>query len=258
MKIWVHCKKCFEETGNNALASYPVDIIEEPVLDFTCPNGHNSKYHFQKVKYQFLFESSFRALIDGYYMEAVLGFTASLERFYEFFCKFVCIKNGLGVEGFLGTWKLVTKQSERQLGAFLFLYLLENKSHFDSKKYNFEVLKTFRNKVIHNGYLPSEKETIDYGDGVFEIIKNISVEIAIKDPEFFHSITNEEMFDRKIYKKHPDALSMGMSTFLAVPYVPETMLGKNFREEFTINKAKCVDYKTSKLVETLLQMKSSN
>ncbi|OKY76591.1 MAG: hypothetical protein BM485_05040, partial [Desulfobulbaceae bacterium DB1] len=89
-------------------------------------------------------------------------------RWVNFECRFpplvghycMPIHNQIQESAFDATWKQVTNQSERQFGAFLFLYLLEQKTEFDQKKYKIEELKKFRNKVIHKGYLPNEQETI--------------------------------------------------------------------------------------------------
>lgn len=65
-------------------------------------------------------------------------------------------------------WKQVSNQSERQLGAFLFLWtnkfdevpeLLTNK---DTK---------FRNEVIHKGKIPTKEEALIFGNTILKIIR---------------------------------------------------------------------------------------
>jgi hypothetical protein len=254
MKIWLFCDQCNKETGNEFLSYYPTEIVEDKIYDFTCPKGHNSKFHLQSIKYQLLFQSAFKALLEGYFLEATLGFTASLERFYEFFCKFVCFKNKIPEKEVVATWKQISNQSERQYGAFLFLYILEQKEAFDQKKFQIEALKKFRNKVIHKGYLPDEKETVKYGEDVFNLISNVSVMIAQKDKELFHSFSGKELMqDPKIQEEHPGIVSMGMSTMLNMTYEPIRLLEKDFRKEYNAKKDSITEAKQKELVLRYLE-----
>ena len=61
----------------------------------------------------------------------------------------------------------MANQSERQLGAFLILCLQEGMSNRIE-----EQRSSFRNKVIHKGYIPSSKEAIDYGQYIMSFIQN--------------------------------------------------------------------------------------
>ena len=68
------------------------------------------------------------------------------------------------------------KQSERQLGAFCLLYLLES-----GKPYliNMKVI-AFRNKVVHEGYVPSSQEVAEWAEQVVKIIFDIVGELRSK------------------------------------------------------------------------------
>lgn len=218
--------------STDARVAYPTDVVENRLIEFTCSEDHVNRYHVQGIKYQLLFESSFRALVEGFYLEAVLGFTASLERFYEFYCKFVCHKHGFDKNGFDETWKQVSSQSERQFGAFLFLYGIEEKSPFDPTKYKMEKIKEFRNKVIHKGYLPSEEQVVDYGELVFNLIMPVSIELAVKDAEYFHRFTADELSQNvEKYWNRTDVRSAGIGSILGVTYDPVRGLEKSFRGE---------------------------
>ncbi|MCK9296412.1 MAG: hypothetical protein M0P70_15180 [Desulfobulbaceae bacterium] len=233
MKIWLPCNECVKKYGPaDVRASYRTDVVEDRLIVFTCSEGHVNRYYVQGIKYQLLFEASFRALVEGFYLEAVLGFTASLERFYEFYCKFVCHKHGFDKDGFKETWKQVSNQSERQFGAFLFLYGIEEKRPFESKKYKMDKLTKFRNQVIHKGCLPLEEQVIEYGELVFNLIMPVSVELAVKDAEYFHTVTNGELFpDMEKYRERTDVRSTGIGSILGVTYDPVRGLEKSFREE---------------------------
>lgn len=64
-------------------------------------------------------------------------------------------------------WKHVSSQSERQLGAFIFLFT----QHFKTQP---ELLSNdlvkLRNKVIHKGKIPTKDEAIEYGQKILELI----------------------------------------------------------------------------------------
>jgi hypothetical protein len=145
-----------------------VEFTDDGLYEATCPKGHKSITILQQRKFEILFDIGIYAINDGYYREAISSFTASLERFNEFFIKIVCISKGVEQNEINDSWKEISVQSERQLGAFIFLYLLE----YGNKP---PLLSTdnvkFRNAVIHKGKIPSKKEAIDYGQVVFDVIK---------------------------------------------------------------------------------------
>ncbi len=242
--------ECHKELGNSPLACYPTDVVEDSLYEFTCLKGHQNKFRLQGIKYQFLFESAFGALIEGYYLEAVLGFTSSLERFYEFYSKFVCYKAGLNNYEFMKAWKQVSNQSERQFGAFLFLYAIEQKASFEESKFKIQDQKAFRNKVIHKGYLPSEAETVDYGQNIFDMIKVVSVEIAQKDHEYYHRFSGGELAPHlEVDRDDPTVIPTGMGSILGMTYEPSRLLEKDFRNEYEERKAKLLEIKKKALLE---------
>ena len=89
----------------------------------TCPKGHTSITILQEQKFELLFDIGAYAIVDGYYREAVSSFTSSLERFYEFVIKSILLDAQMSENLIKETWNSVSSQSERQFGAFLFLYL---------------------------------------------------------------------------------------------------------------------------------------
>lgn len=148
---------------------------------------HNYIVFLDNKKFDLLFESGIWAIKDLYFREAVASLASSLERFYEY-----CIQ-GLAIEHFNrpmfdATWKLVSKQSERQIGAFIFLYL---------KQFNLEppILSSkdveFRNKVIHKGYFPNEVETLNYLNSTAKIITEIYSKLTIFKKENIELLNKE-------------------------------------------------------------------
>jgi hypothetical protein len=151
----------------------------------TCPNGHTSEFALRNFKYALLFEIGLSALAKGYHREAASSFATALERFYEYSIgvllmhKFSAQTTGMfdeqAIMRFDKLWKTGLKLSERQLGAFYALYFNE----FDeapvmldeafSKSIKHSIIKNpvnFRNRIVHEGYIPSYEEAFQYGEAV--------------------------------------------------------------------------------------------
>lgn len=79
-------------------------------------------------------------------------------------------KSNISKEDLAETYKQVSKQSERQIGGFLFLHLIVfGKSYSLNKK-----IPELRNKVIHQGYIPMPQEVIELGELIYQEIFNIT------------------------------------------------------------------------------------
>ena len=175
MKIKVICQQCFHKGYLSESNLFEKIILQESTLyHFRCKHQHDNLVLLQAFKFEILFESGLCAINDKYYLEAVLSLTASLERFYEFAIKILSTGNGLSFDDFEKLYKQISNQSERQLGAFLFLYsyvykqlpeLLDNR------------YVKFRNQVVHKGYLPSEEEVIDYAKEIYKNIKYYYIQL---------------------------------------------------------------------------------
>jgi hypothetical protein len=87
----------------------------------TCSRGHVTETKFQNEKFCLLFDIGSMALLDGYLKEACSTYASSIEQFYEFYVKFVAIRQGVKATDFYSYWKSLSKQSERQLGCLLFI-----------------------------------------------------------------------------------------------------------------------------------------
>ena len=167
MKLFFHCLECAKKIPKPLLNSAFIDIRDDGLYEFTCIKGHKSVIFLQEQKFEILFEIGANAILDGYYREAVSSFLASLERFYEFYVKVICLSRDIGEDTIEETWKKVSQQSERQLGAFICLYLIEmgHPPTILSNKWS-----KFRNNVIHKGLIPEKKKAIEYGQEVLDLI----------------------------------------------------------------------------------------
>lgn len=161
MRIPIQCPRCRFESSDTELARvyYLMPLKDNRVYDLTCHAGHREAIFYTNPKFEFLFEVSICALADSYHREAVASSAAAMERFMEFYLRCLATHIGCAPGAIDEPWKRVGKQSERQLGAFVFAYFMQNKRMPALLK---EDDNAFRNEVIHKGYFPTETEALDY------------------------------------------------------------------------------------------------
>ena len=195
MRISLYCNKCLKD-NNDPLNSKtkPLDIENDGIYYTECENGHKDTVFLFVNSFEMLFEIGMNAIVDGYSREAVTSFTSSLEIFYEFYIKLTCKKNDIDDEMMKEHWKLISKHSERQLGAYIFLYLIKNHSSPDLLPTK---LVNFRNKVIHQGLIPTKDEAIKYGEKILDLIHEVLDELKKEDHEYLIKYKSE-MFDEII------------------------------------------------------------
>lgn len=186
MKYPIVCNICLNEGMKLSEALEMHAINDSGRYLITCKNNHTSLTILQQEKFQILFAIGCYAINDGYYREAVSSFTSALERFYEFFIKAICISKNIDYEIIQKTWKNVSNQSERQLGAFIFLHLFVTE---DKAKILDDKNVSFRNSVIHKGKIPSKDEAIKYGQAILDLIRPL-IKLLIKDYRYATDILN--------------------------------------------------------------------
>ena len=179
---------CIQVDGKPSNEAFSVEMQDDGLYSTTCQSGHKTVTAIQEQKFEILFDLGAMALLDGYPREAVTSMAAAVERFFEYYIQVISLKHGIPFETFTKAWKPVSRQSERQLGAFLFLYLIENKRALDRSIVNaipdasFGLKKPldwtgFRNSVVHNGYIPSSNEVRAYGDLIYSFIYRLIEEL---------------------------------------------------------------------------------
>jgi hypothetical protein len=120
----------------------------------------------------------------------VSSFTSSLERFYEFFIRASFLQVGHTLDEVDAVWKPIAKHSERQLGAYVAIYVREcgiAPPLLSSK--NIE----FRNDVIHRGKIPNRSESITYGEAVLETVRPALSIAKCKLPKGIGQLTAQHM-----------------------------------------------------------------
>lgn len=190
MKLIMPCMVCFQELGHPTLEFATLEFRDDGRYEVCCSRGHKSVTILQQQKFEVLFDIGANAIIDGYYREAISSFASSMERFYEFCIKVFCAKRKLENGVFLKTWKEVSNQSERQLGAFLFLWASEfgEVPKLLSKKET-----EFRNSVIHKGRIPTRDEALKYGNAILNIIRQKIEQLKLSYSEEISTVTFEHI-----------------------------------------------------------------
>lgn len=203
MKMLTQCPICSMKDPIRSLLL--VDVADNGIIAICCEAGHNSDFFMQTQKFEILFDMGAMAFIDGYHRESVATFAAALERLLEFYVHAVLREQGLEEVEFEKTWKEVNSQSERQLGAFLFVRLLTKKKALQQKylgeKIGSDNATEFRNKVIHKGYIPTRDEAYKYGEIVFKYMNSIVNDMVSSAWSGITVILEEK--NQEIEKKYP-------------------------------------------------------
>ena len=207
MKINTLCHQCLKEDYQQSL---DIIIRNDGLYELTCVENHNSLICLTNPKFEILFDIGIRALIDGYTRESVASIAASLERFYEFYIRVILTKYNIPQEETKSSWKQVSNQSERQLGVFIYLYLLENKK---AVKPFPDKVSAFRNNVIHKGYIPTKDEVINYGETILSFIKDTLSELKSTNGEFIKKLIKADTESNlKKYKEETQLITMQITT----------------------------------------------
>jgi hypothetical protein len=179
-----------------------------------CRSRHETVTCLQEQKFELMFDLGANAIVDGYYREAVSSFTSGLERFYEFYVQVLCEKADVPEEAFDATWRTVAAQSERQLGAFAFLSLIEKKAPPQLLP---AAKSKFRNDVIHKGKIPSRQGAVDYGQEVLDLETPVLRELKIQYPEQVGRIVGRHVSaTRKQIAGAPHVSFMSIGTTISI------------------------------------------
>lgn len=215
MQLRTNCAACL--SNNESTDWMNVDLSDSGYLVVKCPRSHTSVSLVPVHKFALLFDLAAMGFMDGYYREAVSGYYVSLERFTEFYTFVVLLKRGLTIDAVKAGWKNLSKQSERQLGAFLAIYMAEHQKHCD---YLSRELIELRNNVVHKGYFPTRAEAFNFGKSIYEYILERIIELR---KDYFDeisvmtsSITADQRDDaiKQYGEKNVKMLVQGLPTIL--------------------------------------------
>lgn len=177
MRIAAVCAVCANQWDKAAppkLKLVSGELQDTGIVFVSCPEGHTSAVLYDSRRYEILLRSGALALLDGYCNEAIASLSAALERAYEFYLRVVYRNRGVPTEEFNEAWKDVESQSERQLGAFQFICLLERTQHL---KLDPDIPK-IRNRTVHRGCIATESDARAFAELVFRRIREIEQFLA--------------------------------------------------------------------------------
>ena len=218
--------RCLQEHGVPSMQFVSLDLNNDGSYDIQCSENHKTRVMLQNQKFEILFEIGSLAFLDGYNFESIASFTASLERFLEFSIKILYLAKNNELTDFNKIWKHIDNQSERQYGAFLFLYFNEFQEIEDVP----EKMKMFRNKVLHKGYIPSSEESFLYGEFVYDFITRLTQKFQKEKPELVQKVIFWDL------NKKGDGLVQGVTMYLstmlslATQEQPQTSFKLNLEE----------------------------
>jgi len=234
MKFRTLCYQCYPAKSTVDF-DMSISISETDLYEYRCSLGHVTLLELQVFKFEILFESGLCAIRDKYFMESILSITAALERFYEFFIKIILKKQNISEELIEKSFKTMSRQSERQVGAFTVLYL---STFLELPKMLKQKMITFRNDVVHKGYLPNENETLEYAEEVYNTIKPIYLKLL---EDYSRTIMNYQLDIKKgrrekykdIIKKNNNPI-LGIAPDLTLTHVLniDSFRNRTFQESF--------------------------
>lgn len=212
MHLLVNCMQCFQEFSRPSLELRHIELRDDGRYVSKCSFGHETTTILQQQKFEILFDIGAHAIIDGYYREAVSSFTSSLERFYEFSLRIFLENISKSDKLFQDCWKKVASQSERQLGAFIFLWAT---NFGDSPELLAEKTVKFRNDVIHKGKIPTREEAIQYGNSVLSVLRPKMILLKERFPEAVSKVTFYHLHGCRSDSDNGKIIStMGISTII--------------------------------------------
>ncbi len=170
MRLPLICAQCMTDDIASAGIITFAEFLDENIYEVECAKGHKAITILQQQKFEILFEIGAYAILDGYYREAVSSFSTSLERFHEFFIRASLIEKEIAKEITSSVWNLVAAQSERQLGAYIFLHIYS--TGFAPPTLAQKEIE-LRNAVIHKGKIPTKDQALRYGNGVLAIVRDV-------------------------------------------------------------------------------------
>jgi hypothetical protein len=181
---------CSRDENNPSFDTHQAELQDTGLYYLECPRGHRTVTCLQEQKFEVLFDMGANAIVDSYYREAITAFSASLERFFEFFIAVVCAAHGIQANTFAQTWKTLGSQSERQLGGFVIAYLIEyGEEPLLLRKKTVE----FRNSVVHKGIIPSREKAIEFGSEVLALINPTLRRLKEGLPEFVSTVVGRHI-----------------------------------------------------------------
>ena len=197
MRTVATCPVCIEAQAKSGAkpAFNPIfgELDDSGYIHVNCDQGHYGVVIYDARRYEVLIESAAKAYVDGYTNEVVAVMSAALERTYEFYIRVSCRAKGISDDALESAWKGVSPQSERQFGAFQFLYLIDHGQPFKLDK----TITETRNSIIHKGRIARESEAVSFAENVFKHVRAIEDSIRSKFSRYADEESSHEVEAQK-------------------------------------------------------------
>jgi transcription termination factor NusB len=197
MRTIATCPVCIEAQAKSgakpAFKPLSGELDDCGYIHVNCDQGHYGIAIYDARRYEVLIESAAKAYVDGYTNEVVAVMSAALERTYEFYIRVSCRAKGISSDAFESAWKGISSQSERQFGAFQFLYLID---HGESFKLDKTITET-RNSIVHKGRIAREGEALSFAENVFKHVRVIENSIKSKFSQYADEESTHELETQK-------------------------------------------------------------
>jgi hypothetical protein len=213
MKAIAACPTCIlEESKDGKQPRFnPVvgELDDNGSIHVTCEHKHYGIVVYNERRYSVLVKSAARAFLDGYTNEVVAVMSSALERAYEFYIRVSCAAKGVNPQAFEGAWKVVASQSERQLGAFQFLHLLDHGHHLPVD----QAISHTRNKVVHQGHIIREAGALEYAEKVFAVVDALDNSMQSMFPSYYKEEAEREVrVQQEAIPQGVEYLTLSMAT----------------------------------------------
>jgi len=213
MKAIAACPTCILEQSKDGTQPRfsPVvgELDDNGSIHVTCEHRHYGIVVYNERRYNVLVKSAARAFLDGYTNEVVAVMSSALERAYEFYVRVSCAAKGVNPQAFEATWKVVVSQSERQLGAFQFLHLLDHGHHLSID----QAIPKTRNKVVHQGHIIREADALGYAEKTFAIVDVLDKSMRAMFPSQYKEEAEREVkVQQEAIPQGVEYLTLSMAT----------------------------------------------
>ena len=217
MQLFAHCSVCSSDPENSRHRCFFVPYYEDRLCFINCEKGHRSAIILQRQKFEILMESGTNALIAGFTLEAVGGFAAALERFYEFSVRVLFHSKNVPWATYEAMFRGMARQSERQLGAFMAVHALILHRPY-SQDTN---IAKFRNSVIHKGEIPTPEQAESFCALIYDEVRNLTLTLQAACRESLQAVVMRDISERKtVIPKDVQTWTGGQSTIFSVFYDP--------------------------------------
>jgi hypothetical protein len=203
MKLLAHCGFCTVASR----PATPVVIGEDFHYTLKCPDGHETTMRLFNPHFELLFDAAALAILDGYYREAVINAASSMERFHEFFVRFVCFLLKRDFKKVDGAWKDL-KFTERQLGAFVACHLID--AHERPKLISSDLIN-LRNLAVHEGKFVSHEQATKYVTAVHD-----NIILHLKDTNQRHPGDLTEFHVQRLRNTPTSGFNVGSNSHLTI------------------------------------------